>query len=258
MVRGIERFREYFAEHQDAWAIIGGVACEFWFAARNLSFRRTDDIDAVLIVEALDAGFTRRFWDFVRDGGYVVEGHAEEVTRLYRFVKPRSDGFPAMVELFTRKPENIDLEEGQQIVPLRTSELSSLSAILVDDDYYRLIVENREVHDDLPVITAVAMVPLKARAWLGMRARRERGEQVDSRDLKKHRNDVFRLALTLPSAAGPAVPDRIRDDLRLFLSEFREGSGDWPATRASLKGASGGLLPSTGDILEVLAGYFRL
>jgi hypothetical protein len=40
----------------------------------GLAFRATKDLDIVLYVEALDAEFVRAFWDFVRGGGYEVQG----------------------------------------------------------------------------------------------------------------------------------------------------------------------------------------
>ena len=51
MVAGIEKFREYFAAHEDQYAIIGGAACDLLFNAAGLDFRATKDIDMVLCVE---------------------------------------------------------------------------------------------------------------------------------------------------------------------------------------------------------------
>ena len=70
MVKGIERFREYFRDFTDQYVLIGGAACDISFESNNADFRATRDLDVVLIVEALTREFGQRFWEFIRDGGY--------------------------------------------------------------------------------------------------------------------------------------------------------------------------------------------
>ena len=48
MVTGIDRFREYFAAHEDQYVIMGGAACDLLFDSAGLDFRATRDIDMVL------------------------------------------------------------------------------------------------------------------------------------------------------------------------------------------------------------------
>jgi len=60
MIRGLDLFREHFAEYRKAFVLIGGVACHEWLSARGLPFRGTKDMDMVLIVEALDVAFVER------------------------------------------------------------------------------------------------------------------------------------------------------------------------------------------------------
>jgi hypothetical protein len=54
--------------------LIGGAACDLAMTDAGLAFRATKDLDIVLYAEALDAEFVRAFWDFVRGGGYEVQG----------------------------------------------------------------------------------------------------------------------------------------------------------------------------------------
>ncbi len=52
----------------------------------------------------------------------------------------------------------------EKYTDLRTEDLvSSLSAILLDDDYYKFILENRVITEGLPVIAAVGIPPIKYR-----------------------------------------------------------------------------------------------
>ena len=74
MVRGIDRFKAWFHYYESQYAIIGGTACDLLMGDAGLDFRATKDIDLVLIVEALDASFGRKFWEFVVAAGYEHKG----------------------------------------------------------------------------------------------------------------------------------------------------------------------------------------
>lgn len=70
MVTGIESFKEWFKGNESQYAIIGGTACDILMTEEGLDFRATKDIDLVLIIEAVDAAFGRKFWDYVKQAGY--------------------------------------------------------------------------------------------------------------------------------------------------------------------------------------------
>jgi hypothetical protein len=107
---------------------------------RVWNFRATKDIDIVLIVEALDQAFIARFWEFVEAGQYEIRERYTGSRELYRFSKPKDDTYPAMLELFSRQPGRLDLSHEQRVIPVEIDENSaSLSAILLDEDYYALI-----------------------------------------------------------------------------------------------------------------------
>ena len=64
---------------------------------------------------------------------------------LLSFTKPRVAGFPSMVELFSKAPSFIEEPEGLAVVPLPAGdEVSSLSAILLDNDYYSYMKSGRK------------------------------------------------------------------------------------------------------------------
>lgn len=166
MIKGLDKSRAHFEQNRDAFVLIGGVACHEWLASQGLPFRVTKDIDLVLIIEALDQSFTNKLWGFIEAGGYEIREKAGN-RELYRFSKPKDDNYPAMIEIFSRKPAALELAEGQRVVPVTLDEgTASLSALLLDDDYYSLIMSHRTQGDDLPRVNPVALIPLKARAWL--------------------------------------------------------------------------------------------
>jgi hypothetical protein len=84
MIRGLDLFREHFADYRKSFVLIGGVACHEWLATQGLEFRVTKDMDMVLIVEALDAAFVKRFWEFIEAGKYKGRYKAEDGRQLYQ------------------------------------------------------------------------------------------------------------------------------------------------------------------------------
>jgi hypothetical protein len=223
-VRGLDVFGTWFAEHRDKYVLIGGAAAQSIMAADGLQFRATKDLDVVLVVEALTPEFGMLFWDFVRTGGYAVWefGDSGQPT-FYRFTKPTDDTFPVMVELFARTPDLLKPIEGGHLTPIPFDEaVSSLSAILLDDAYYDFILAGRREIDGVPMIGEDRLIPLKALAWLELTARREADEQVDSRNVRKHLNDVLRLSALLTEDSSIAVTGRVADDIKRFLAAAKD------------------------------------
>ncbi len=62
------------------------------------------------------------------------------------------------------------------------------------------------------------LIAFKARAFLDLTARRANGENVDSADIRKHRNDVFRLIQLLRADGGFRLAKPIFEDLRRFIA----------------------------------------
>ena len=258
MVKGLDLFRQRFRDFEGSFTLIGGAACDEWFTAQGLLFRATRDLDIVLIIEVIDRAFVGAMRNFIREGEYEIRQRTEGTPVLYRFAKPKNEPFPFMLELFSRKPEGLQLEEAQEIVPIPVgTDHHSLSALLLDEDYYALIQAHKDVRDGLPFANATALIPLKAHAWLNLTKRKAEGAEIDSRDIAKHRNDVFRLAGTLPGEPGPELPNIITVDPVNFLGAFPEDSPEWPQILASLKNTlGGGIRPAT--LRSAIQTYFRL
>jgi len=261
MVAGMQKFRAHFRGFDQAFVLIGGVACDAWMSNSALTFRKTKDLDIVLVIEALDSSFVERFKDFVQAGGYEERQRQQTGTReLYRFFKPKEADYPFMLELFSRAPVGIELRQGQQITPVATeSAVASLSAILMDDDYYKLVVAARYLSDGIAMLGAEGLIPLKAKAYLDLQAQKDAGGNVDEADVKKHRNDVFRLALTLSGRTATELAASIRNDLKTFLDRFPEGSADWPAIENALRSTLRSIpMPAPSELLRTLSTFFRL
>ena len=218
MVTGVGRFRAHFAGHEHQYVLIGGAACELIMDEVGLDFRATKDLDIVLIVEALDGAFAERFWAFVEDGGYEIRERSEGTKILYRFQKPTAEDFPAMLELFSRAPEGLRLAGDGHLTPIPFDEtVASLSAILLDEDYYAFLKTMVRDAGGIPVLDEAAIIPFKARAWLDLTRQREAGGSVDERNIRKHRNDVARLLQVLSPEASYPLPATVANDMRSFV-----------------------------------------
>lgn len=221
MVEGLDRFVAHFADDLDGFVLIGGTACTVFFEQQGLTFRATRDLDVVLFIDVLSTAFFDRMWDFLNEGGYHVKERSDGRPLLFRFSQPTAQGYPFQIELFCGRLPEVTPPVGQVIVPIRPGEdAPSLSAILLDDDYYELLVSSRQLVEGLPVTPPTTLIPLKARACLDLRRRRELGESVDERSIRKHRNDILRLYGLLAEADVVTVPPSIADDLQAFLAEL--------------------------------------
>lgn len=198
MVEGLNTFRARFAAYNDCYVLIGGTACDLWMGERQLDFRATKDLDVVLVVESLRPEFFREFWGFVRDAGYEGFIGGEPPRNFYRFKKATRQGFPWMIELFTRRV--LDLAPGLHLSPVPAGEAN-----------------------------------------------------VSEQDIRKHRNDVFRLLLTLPPADRVALPETARQHLRQFAGRFPPGSVDWGAIQQAVPN-----LAEPAAMIEQLSTVFRL
>ena len=77
MVKGFDKFKQYFAPHSDSFVVIG-----------------TQDIDILVIVEQMSESFTSAFHAFLREGRYdcyiAKEPDGSNKPRFYRFINPKN------------------------------------------------------------------------------------------------------------------------------------------------------------------------
>ena len=251
MIRGLERFREHFAGHEASYALIGGAACDVIFDRAGLPFRATKDFDMVLCVEVVSAEFGTAFAEFLEAGGYQARQRSTGRQEFYRFHRPLDGTFPAMIELFARRPDTLPLPGDVELAPIPVEEnVISLSAILMDGDYFEALQGLRHTVDGISIVDQRILIPFKARAFLDLAGRRANGEAVDSRHFRKHRSDVFRLIQLLPATGTLDLADPLRTDLTAFLEQVTaDNSFDYKSLR----------LPITlADAKAALKRYYRL
>ncbi|MGE3839068.1 MAG: hypothetical protein AB7G40_14330 [Hyphomonadaceae bacterium] len=250
MIVGIDAFRRYFEAHADKYVLIGGAACDLLFTKAGLDYRATKDLDIVLCVEVVDAALAQTFADFLDAAGYQKRAVYDEERKFYRFEEPTDAAFPHMIELFARTSAAVDLREGDRYLRLTVEDaVLSLSALLLDADYYPLIESGRQLIEGVSILGPDILIPFKARAFLDLSDRKAKGEQVDSDDIKKHRNDVFRLVQLLPTTGELVLPEAIKADLRRFTEAVKSAPVDPKSFGVPLTKAEG---------MEILNRFYAL
>src|SRR3546814_14819664 len=91
-----------------------------------LDFLATMYLDIVLLVGALDPSFSAAFMAFVEARCYEIQQRSEGQRILYRFAKPATDGYPAMLELFSNVPDGFELAPGSHLTPIPIADRKSV------------------------------------------------------------------------------------------------------------------------------------
>lgn len=219
MVKGFETFKEAFKGYEDCYTIIGGTACDILMEEAALNFRLTKDIDMIVLIEDKFEEFAKVFWRFIKEGGYRCGWKNSEQVHFYRFTEPKNLDYPIMIELFSRDPKYQLHNENTLIIPIHVSEdISSLSAIMLNDEYYNFMMQGRKIINGVNILDAEHLIPFKIRAWVDLNERKQQGEHVNSRDLTKHKNDVFRLFRLVEPETKVTTTVEVQRDIEKFLN----------------------------------------
>ncbi len=233
MVKGFDLFKERFAEYSESFIVIGGTACDL-----NLSrfggFRRTKDIDIIVITENVSVEFASALHEFLRSGGYSCYVSRDSKPHYYRFLSPKNDAYPWQIEMLSHSllPERTDMP----FTPISLDDgVRSLSAIVLDEEYYKYAKDHRDFSAGVPCLALDALVVFKSSAYLNLLSDKEQGSaSVRSEDINKHRNDVFRLVSVMPEDSKFELPDVIKERLIKFITLFPSDSIEWDAIRSSV------------------------
>ena len=224
-MEGLDKFREAFKDFSDNYVIIGGTACDITMSGTEVRPRATHDIDMIIVVERMTPQYGERFWQFIREAGYrpekskAKEGESPKY-EMYRFVDG-NPGFPEMIELLSRHPDALGEPKGLTIEPLPIDgEQSSLSAIIMDDDYYQFTIEHSLLTDEIRHADSAALVALKTRAYLNLIQDKQNGKHVNSKDIRKHRSDVLKNVVIMTEDEIPA-PSSFVKCVKEFVMSIR-------------------------------------
>lgn len=133
-------------------------------------------------------------------------------------MKPTDASYPYQIELFSRSLGLLNFPKDAHITPIPTDEdLSSLSAILMDDDYHSFTIRHSLQEKGVHIANIESLICLKSKAYIDLTTRRKGGEHVDSKNIQKHKKAVFRLAAMLTTSTKVEVPKSIKEDIKQFI-----------------------------------------
>ena len=189
--------------------------------------RATDDIDMILVVEKMTPEFGQRFWEFIDEGKYEnlqrKRQDKEPVTELFRFLEPKN-GFPVQIELLSKYPDVLGVPTGFHLTPIPVGEeIPSLSAILLDEEYYRHTIDSSIIEEGICIANPLSLLCLKVKAFLNLTEEKKINPNVRSADIKKHRDDVFKLlAMRIDPFTPVELSATMKDEVSVFINTMEE------------------------------------
>ena len=189
--------------------------------------RAADDIDMILVVEKMTPEFGQRFWEFIDEGKYEnlqrKREDKEPVTELFRFLEPKN-GFPVQIELLSKYPDVLGVPTGFHLTPIPVGEeIPSLSAILLDEEYYRHTIDSSIIEEGICIANPLSLLCLKVKAFLNLTEEKKINPNVRSADIKKHRDDVFKLlAMRIDPFTPVELSATMKDEVSVFINTMEE------------------------------------
>ena len=257
MVKGFDKFKQYFAPHSDSFIVIGGTAMQLHGREVSLVPRETQDIDILVIVEQMSESFTSAFHAFLREGRYdcyiAKEPDGSNKPRFYRFINPKNAAFPTRIELLSSPA--LPPPEGMLYMSLPDEPDDSMSAIVLDRTYYDFAQANTVAINEIPCLNRDALMVFKSVAYLNLTDEYERtGNRLRHHDSKKHRRDVLALAASIPPGEVTTVPNEIAERLRTFIASIETNRDEWQSVLDSLNDPTGNME----DYLHAFSRHFGL
>lgn len=212
MIQGIATFTEYFKDNNEDYVVIGGLATAMVMNDLGFIARATKDIDLVVITKENEV-FLKKLLSFIEIAGYKTKQRTNNDSRhnLFRFLDSEDKSYPEQIELFAIHNSDSEILKDSHIIPIETPEYYTyLSAILLDTDYFNLLLQHTNHIDGLHVATPEALIPLKIHAYLNL--------SLDKNpDAKKHFNDIIRLAPLLDDQSTVILVGKPKEDFIRFL-----------------------------------------
>ena len=212
MIQGLVSFTDFFEEYSKDYVVIGGLATAMVMNDLGFVARATKDIDLVVISKNNEE-FIKKLLGFIEVAGYKTKQRTDNDSRhnLFRFLDSDDKTYPEQIELFAIHTQDSEIVKDSHIIPITTPEFYNyLSAILLDKDYFELLIEHTTNIEGLHVATPEVLIPLKIHAHINLLKDKHP-------DAKKHLTDVIRLATMLDDETDVLLTDNPKKDYLEFL-----------------------------------------
>ena len=90
-----------------------------------------------------------------------------------------------------------------------------------DMEYLNKVLGVKVTYEDVEYL-----IPFKAKAWMDLTDRKASGEHVASKNIKKHKNDVFRLTDLIDPTVKIAAPQGVYADIQEFVQRMKNENVD--------------------------------
>jgi len=242
---GLSHFEQYFKNFRDSYVVVGGFATLMLLDKQLEGHGKvTQDIDLVLLTTS-SIEMAQKIKAYVREGEYSIQKGEKDNFSYYRFLNPKITNFAKEIELFSIKDYSIILDEGQRIIPIDPEEgLYSLSAIMLDSEYFEMIKNNIDHSNQVPCTNSLATIMLKISAFYDLKSR---GDDK----WKKHRRDIIKLVLLLTGEENLTLNGRMVNDVEFFMKHLAT------LDDKTIKGITTMIGIKQADIYQVLTGVFH-
>jgi hypothetical protein len=210
MIQGLDLFTDFFHENKNDYVVIGGLATVMIMNDLGFLARATKDIDLVIISKN-NEDFIEKLLKFIEKAGYKTKQRTTNDTKhnLFRFLNSEDKSYPEQLELFAIHNENSKIVTDKNIIPIQTNEdYKYLSAILLDGDYYNLLLEHTTFIENLHIATPEVLIPLKIHAYLNL---------IKTQNAKKHLQDIIRLTTLLDDEDSVLLKGKVKEDFQNFV-----------------------------------------
>lgn len=212
--QGLDRFIKEFSVYKDAFVIIGGLASSLNMARFNLEFRVTKDFDLVVVVKEGNEPFFYALRAFLKEGAYSYGKKGN----YYRFTNPKDSCYPFMIEILSRVDLELSISKPLHKFRIKINEdVFSLSAIILDEDIYNLVLHRQLEMMGLHIVDPYALIAMKIRAWRDLSEKKNKGENINSDEIHKHRKDVIRLSQIIDDTQVIELGQQLKEDILFYL-----------------------------------------
>jgi len=87
----------------------------------------------------------------------------------------------------------------------------------LDEEYYQQTIDSSVIEDGIRIANPLSLLCLKVKAFLNLTEEKKTNPKVHKGDIRKHRDDVFKL---LAMRIDPLTPIELSDTMKAELSVF--------------------------------------
>lgn len=243
---GLGHFQEYCKEFDEQYVVVGGFATVMLLDEElgEGHGKATFDIDLVLLTNN-SVELAQKIKQYITDGKYDIQVGEKDQYKYYRFNNPKEENFAKEIEIFASNENELKLDDGQRILPIDPEEgLYSLSAIMLDPEYFEMIKNNVNKSTEAPCTNTQATIMLKMSAFYDLKKK-------EDNKWKKHRRDILKLSLLLTGEEEIKLIGRMKEDFDSFIQHLKE-----ELDQKSIKSFADGLPIYKDQVIEILEKVF--